>query len=227
MRIVGSASPRLRLHDLAVLAAMVVAAVAPAVAEDGVRAPNPVVERTLEVSGRQVRTTMFSNGMVVVSGRRGSERVFFRQVQLSASEYMGYLMALERDAQELAQADKLPTAGGSGGQGTVTLHVGPKAPMTFSYSSMAVHDLATTRLLATLDDLEYQVIWHEPTGTGIEGWEPQIGDVVKLRSGNRATVVDLGRDGTLTLEHEGTHIHEIVPSGLRKEVIFEVVDDEP
>jgi hypothetical protein len=196
-----------------------------AVDGDDVRAPTPVVERTLEVGGRQVRTTLFSNGVVVVSARRDGERVFFRQVELPEHDYMGYLTALQRDADELAARRTLPHASGTRGCGTVTLHVGPKAPLSFSYSSLEIHDLTTTRLLGTLDDLEYQVMFREPTGAGIEGWEPEIGDVVQLRSGTRATVVEVQRDQTLVLEHDITHIREIVPVGRRKQVIYEVVDE--
>jgi hypothetical protein len=192
-------------------------------AGDDLRAPTPVVERILDVQGRQVRTTLFSNGVVVVSVRRDGRRVFFRQVELSEDEYLGYLAALQRDATELAAADSLPSARGSGGRGTVTLHVGPKAPLIFGYSSMEVYDLTTTRLLGTLDDLEYQVMFREPTGAGIEGWEPAPGDVVSLRSGQRATVVEVAGDGTLILEHDVTHIREIVPADQRKHAIYEVV----
>lgn len=222
-----STSSATRLRRSRAVAALL-AVVTPTVAipaDDGARAPAPVVERMLEVRDREVRTTLFSNGVVVVSGRRDGERIFFRQVQLDEVEYMGYLAALERDARELANAPTLPTAGGSGGVGTVTLHIGPKAPLTFSYSSMSIQDLTTTRLLGTLDDLESQVIWREPTGAGIEGWQPEIGDVVQLRSGNRATVVELRRDGTIVLEHDTTYIHEIVPEGSRKQVIVEVVEE--
>ena len=223
----GANSASLRALRQTVAAVVVLVASVPLLkAGDGPSAPNPVVERFLEVGGREMRVTLFSNGVVVVSGQRDGERVFFRQVQLTEPEYMGYLAALERDADELSKADELPKADGSGGTGTVTLHVGPDAPLKFSYSSMAIQNLATTRLLGTLDDLEYQVIWREPTGAGIEGWEPEIGDVVLLRSGTRATVVDLGRAGTIILEHDVTHIHEIVPEGQRKQVIFEVVDEE-
>jgi len=189
-------------------------------------APTPVVERFLEIRDREVRTTLFSNGMVVVSGHRDGERIFFRQVQLEPVEYTGYLTALLQEAEALAEADEYPTAEGSGGTGVVTLHVGPNAPIEFSYSSMAVNHLATTSLLSTLDDLEHVVMTHEPTGAGIEGWEPAIGDEVRLRNGGTATVVDVQRDGTIIIEHDDTYINEVLPKDQRKNVIFEVMDDE-
>ena len=189
-------------------------------------APIPVVERILTVRDREVRTSLFSNGMVVVSGSRDGERGFFRQVQLTADEFSGYLTALERDAIELSEADQLPTYEGFGGRGVITLHLGPKPPLEFSYSSMKIYGLATTRLLSTLDDLEQFVMFREPTGAGIEGWEPEIGDVVRLRSGGLARVVDVQRDKTIIIEHESTYINEVIPEGRRKSIIFEVVDDE-
>ncbi len=227
MRNGSLSSLRISLRWTVGVVAMVAAWPSPVQADDGLRAPSPVIERTLEVRDRHVRTTLFTNGVVVVSGRRDGERIFFRQVQLTADEYMGYLNALERDSRELSGLDELPTAGGSGGTGTVTLYVGPKAPLKFSYSSMSIQNLATTRLLGTLDDLESQVVWREPTGAGIEGWEPAVDDVVQLRSGIRATVVELRRDGTIVLEHDVTHIHEIVTEGQRKQTIYEVVEEEP
>ncbi len=190
-------------------------------------APSPVVERFLTIRDREVRTTLFSNGMVVVSGHRDGERIFFRQVQLESVEYTGYLTALLQDAKALAEADEYPTAEGSGGTGVVTLHVGPEAPVEFSYSSMTINSLATTRLLSTLDDLEHFVMTHEPTGAGIEGWEPAIGDEVQLRNGGTATVVDVQRDGTIVVEHDDTYINEVISADQRKNVIFEVVGDQP
>jgi hypothetical protein len=190
-------------------------------------APVPIVERHVTIRDRQIRTSLFSNGVVVVSGSRDGERIFFRQVQLEPAELLGYVTALERDAIELAELDTLPTYDSSRGYGVVTLHLGPKSPLQFSYSSMTVYDLTTTRLLNTIDDLEQSVIWREPTGAGIEGWEPEIGDWVRLRAGGLAKVVDVQKDGTIIIEHASTYINEVIPEGQRKHIIFEVADDEP
>jgi hypothetical protein len=213
---------------VAVWATLVVAAtvVTPMEAAAQAQAPIPIVERHMTIRDRQVRTSLFSNGVVVVSGRRDGERIFFRQVQLTAAELEGYVSALERDAIELAEADELPRHEDSRGYGVVTLHLGPKSPLQFSYSSMTVYDLATTRLLNTIDDLEQSVIWREPTGAGIEGWEPEIGDRVKLRAGGFAKVLDVQRDGTIIIEHDVTYINEIIPESQRKNVIYEVLDGE-
>jgi hypothetical protein len=215
--------PHRTFSILLVIAALVIP---PTVAVAQTEAPIPVVERFLTIRDREVRTSLFSNGIVVVSGRREGERSFFRQVQLTADEFTGYFSALERDAIELSKADNLPAYNGSGGKGVVILHVGPRTPLEFSYSSMTVYDLVTTRLLGTLDDLEQFVIWREPTGAGIKGWEPEIGDIVRLRSGGQAKVVDVQRDGTIIIEHESTYINEVVSEGQRVGVIFEVVDKE-
>jgi hypothetical protein len=190
-------------------------------------APTPVVERFLTVRDREVRTSLFSNGVVVVSGRRDGEQIFFRQIVLDGDQFAGYLAAITRDAAELAHADELPSPGESGGHGTVIIHVDPSGPIQFSYSSMGVYDLATTRLLGIIDDLEQHVMFGEATGAGTAGWKPRVGDVVKLRSGDRAQVVEVRDDGTLVLEHEETYINELVPADQIRNVIFEVVDRSP
>jgi len=215
----------LRSGALVALAAVTLAA-APTTASD-TAAPTPVIERFLAVRDREVRTSVFSNGVVVVSGRRDKEQLFFRQITLDGDQFAGYLAAIQRDAAELADADELPSATGSGGRGVVTIHVDPRGPLQFSYSSLTVYDLATTRLLNTLDDLEHLVMFGEQTGAGTEGWQPRIGDVVKLRSGGLAEVVEVRDDGTLVLEHQSTYINELVPADRIRSVVFEVVEHAP
>jgi len=198
----------------------------PAAGADNV-APTPVLERFLTVRDREVRTSLFSNGVVVVSGHRDGEQIFFRQITLDDDQFAGYLAAIQRDAAELAEADELPSATGSGGRGVVIIHVDPRGPMQFSYSSMAVYDLATTRLLSTIDDLEQHVMFGPQTGAGTAGWTPRVGDVVKLRSGGLAKVIEVRDGGTLVLEHQSTYINELVPADQIPGVIFEVVERAP
>jgi len=186
-------------------------------------APTPVVERVLTIRDREVRTSLFSNGVLVVSARRAGERILFQQLTLPADQFSGYLAAIQRDASELAKADELPTARGSGGRGVVTIHVAPGGPIQFTYSSMTVYDLAATRLLATLDDLEQQVLNALPEGAGVADWQPRVGDVVRLRGGPLAEVVEVRDDGTVLLEHRGSYINELVPPGEIRNVVVEIV----
>lgn len=205
-------------------AVVILLAPAPATAsEPESSAPTPVIERFLTIRDREVRTSLFSNGVVVVSARRGDEQLFFRQVTLDTDQFAGYLSAIERDASELAEADELPSATGSGGRGLVVIHADPSGPIRFSYSSLSVYDLATTRLLNILDDLEHHVMFGDPSGAGTEGWQPRVGDVVKLRSGGTAEVIDVRDDGTIVLEHESTYINELVPADRIRSVVYEVV----
>jgi hypothetical protein len=187
-------------------------------------APTPVLERDLTIRDREVRTSLFSNGVLVVSARRAGERVVFQQLTLPADQFAGYLLAIQRDASELAEADELPTASGSGGRGVVTVHIAPGGPIRFTYSSMSVYGLAATRLIATLDDLEQQALTALTTGAGVAGWQPRVGDVVRLRGGPLAEVVEVRDDGAVLLEHRDTYINELVPPGEIRNVVVEIVE---
>jgi hypothetical protein len=162
----------------------------------------------------------------VVSVLQGGDRVLFQQIELPENEYMGYLAAVLRDAKELARAEDRLMTESLGGSGRIILSVGPKVPLTVEYSPVAVLDLATSRLVAVLDDLERRVIWGIPPGTELQGWQPRRGDRVELRSGNRATVVAIDDDGTVVLEHDGIAIHERVPPESLPSVILRVLEDE-
>ena len=189
-------------------------------------APIPVIERFLTVREREVRTSLFSNGVLVVSARRSGERILLQQLTLPADQFGGYLAAIQRDAAELAAADELPSAIGSGGRGVVIVHVAPGGPLEFTYSTMAVYGLAATRLIATLDDLEQQVLNSLPTGAGVAGWQPRPGDVVRLRGGPLAEVLEVRDDGSVLLEHRETYINELVAPGQIHSVVVEVVESE-
>lgn len=208
---------------LAVLVAAAAAGSAlPVAAEES--APIPVLERFLSVRDREVRTSLFSNGVVVVSARRGDERIFLRQLTLDGDVFAGYLAAIQRDGTEIAGADELPDADEAEGIGTVVLYTAPGGPIRFRYSSVRVYQLAVTRLLATIDDLEHQVMVAEPTGANLEGWRPRVGDVVELRQGGLAEVREVRDDGTLILEHQSTYIQQLVPAGEIRAVIFDLVE---
>lgn len=187
-------------------------------------APTPVIERDLTIRDREVRTSLFSNGVLVVSARRAGERVLFQQLTLPADQFSGYLAAIQRDASELAEADELPTASGSGGRGVITVHIAPRGPIQFTYSSMSVYGLAATRLIAILDDLEQQALTALTTGAGVASWQPRVGDVVRLRGGPLAEVVEVRDDGAVLLEHRDTYINELVPPGEIRNVVVEIVE---
>ncbi len=186
------------------------------------QAPSPIVERTLEVTGRKVRMTLFDNRVAVVSVHQGSVRVLLRQQLLDQDEYAGYLAALQRDADELAEARRHHGARGNGGNGLILLYLGPDAPVQVRYSSVTVLDLVTARLAATLDDVESRVIWGPERIPELASWRPKRGDRVELHNGTGATVREVREDGTLVLEHDGTGIHELVPVDARSNVILRV-----
>jgi hypothetical protein len=191
------------------------------------QAPSAVVERSLTVGDRTVRTTLFENRVAVVSVTRGGERVLLRQMTLTENEFIGYLAAFQRDAQELVKAERRPMTESMGGAGDITLHIGLAAPFRVHYSPVAVLDLATGRLVAALDDLERHVIWGDPNVTEIQGWQPRRGDRVELRAGGTARVIEVREDGSLVLEHEDVAINEIVTAEGRPKVVLRVLEDGP
>jgi len=188
--------------------------------------PGPLVERTLSVRSRQVRISLFENRVVVVSVSRDDERILFRQMTLDEDEFVAYLAAVQRDAIELAKGDRLSSTEATTGIGIITLYVGPKVPNEIRYSSIAVLDLVTARLVATLDDLEQRVLWGEPSAAELKGWEPKRGDRVELRNGVRAEVIEVRQDGALVLEHDATWINEVVAAGQWQTIIRQVLEDE-
>jgi hypothetical protein len=190
------------------------------------RAPTPIFERRLTVGDRSVRTSMFSNRVVVVSVRRKGELILFRKMTLDQEEFTAYFAAVQRDAEDLAKADDRPIIESMGGHGEITLHVGPEAPRRIEYSPVSVLDLATTRLVAAIDDLEARVIWGDPSSAELEGWTPSRGDRVEMRTGRRAEVIEVQRDGTIIVEHEDTWIHEVIPPDDRARVILRVLEDD-
>lgn len=191
------------------------------------QAPAPIVERSLTVGGRTVRTSLFDNRVAVVSVTRDGERTIFRQMTLPESEYIGYLAAVQRDAEEIAAAERRPKVESMGGSGTITLHIGPMAPSTVRYSPVTVLDLPTARLVAALDDLEQRVVWGDPPATELQDWQPRRGDRVELRAGGTAHVIEVREDGSIVLEHDDVAINEIVPLEGRAKVVLRVIEDGP
>ena len=183
----------------------------------------PVVERFLTMRDREVRTSLFCNGIVVVSGRRDGERIFFRQIHARRrrvhrlSHRTRARLRKSSSTRRAADGDRDP-----GDTGTVTLYVGPKAPLKFSYSSMAIYDLTTTRLSG--DPRRPRI------STSVGGSPPAPGSKVgSLRSATWSSC-ERGpghgrRDAHGRHAHARarvTHIHEIVPRASRKQSIFEV-----
>jgi hypothetical protein len=191
------------------------------------QAPTPMFERWLTVGSRTVRTSLFDNRVVVVSVRQDDEQVLLRQMELSRDEYIGYLAAVQRDADELATAENRLMTESMAGSGKIVIRIGRSEPLTVHYSPIAVLDLATSRLVAAIDDLERRVIWGPPPDTGLDGWQPRRGERVQLRTGVTARVSEVREDGTIVLEHEDVAILETVSPERRAAVILEVLEDGP
>lgn len=219
-------TPHARIASVLVAAACVAVPALRLDAADS-HAPSPVIERFLTVRDREVRTSLFSNGVAVVSVRRDGEPVLLRQLTLDQDHFAGFLAAIQRDAAAIAAADDLPSDTGAGGRGEVFVPMAPGGPLHFTYSSMAIYDLPTTRLLGVLDDIEQLVVVDTPDWAGADEWRPQAGDVVRLRRGGLAEVVEVRDDGSLVLEHQATYINELVAPGQLRAVVLELVARAP
>jgi hypothetical protein len=213
-------------QSFSAIAPLLASMAALAVAFAAEQAPTPILERRLSVGNRTVRTSMFSNSVVVVSVRYDGEQVMFRQIKLDRDEFTGYIAAIQRDAEDIDKADYPPSVESMGGHGEITLHIGPQAPRNIEYSPVAVLDLATARLVAAIDDLEARVFWGDPSNAELEGWTPRRGDRVQMRSGVLAEVIEVRLDGTIVVEHDDTWINEIIPPEHRAKVILSVLKDD-
>lgn len=191
------------------------------------QAPIPIAERFLTVGSRTVRTSLFSNRVAVVSVRLDGKRVMLRRTTLSETEHFAYLAAIQRDAEELAAGRRRPGIDSLGGHGEIILHVGPDAPRTVRYSPVEVLDLATTRLVAALDDLELRVLEGQPLHNILLDWQPRPGDRVELANGVLATVTEVWKDGTVVVEHDDSWISEQIPAEHIPTIIRRLVAEAP
>jgi hypothetical protein len=191
-----------------------------------VRAPTVVAERLLTVGDTTVRLSLFSNRAAVVSKIERDRQVFFRMLTLTEHEFNVYLVALVRDTAAIGRFDR-SSEGIGGARAVVRLQLTDGDPVEISYRSGEVLDLATARLVATLDDLERRVSETAPFHQQLRDWQPEKGDVVELVTGVRARVSDVRADGSITLEHEGVAIIEDLAEEGRVERIRRVLSEAP
>jgi hypothetical protein len=191
------------------------------------QAPVPVVERTVTQGEVATRVSLFSNRVIVVTTRRDDIQDFVRHVTLPQNEYLVYLEALEANAKKLGENPISSHVSSSNAEVTLTLHVGPDAPCTLTFSPLSSLDLPLARIMAAMDDLEQQALDANPAADAIRSWVPHKGDRVELLNGTFATVVEVWDDGLLILEHDLTYLREAVAPDVRDQVILRILEPEP
>jgi hypothetical protein len=190
-------------------------------------APVPVIERITSQGDIITRTSLFSNGVVVVTIRQADVVDFMRQITLPADQYIVYLSALETAAKELEEKPITSRVETSRANIDLTLHIGLEAPRRLQFSPMSTISLPLSRIVGVMDDLELQVRSASESAERLHNWEPKRGDRVQLMNGSYAKVVEIWDEGLLILEHEDTYVREIVPPDMRDQIILRVVDPEP
>jgi hypothetical protein len=191
------------------------------------QAPVPVAERVVTERNLATRVTLFSNGAIVVSMRRDERQDFLRRITLPDDQYMVYLVALQKNAEELGKEPISSDVSTSTATVQLTLHVGPDAPLLLRFSPMAVVSLPLSRIQGALDDLERIVLEASPSSEEIRNWTPKSGDRVQLMTGGFARVVEVLPEGVVVLEHEDTFIREMVPTDALDRVILHIMDSKP
>ena len=191
------------------------------------QAPIPVVERITARRTLNIRVTLFSNGMVVLTGRdtESDTQVFMRQTLLDHGDLMVYISMLEEDATALDIDEPVSSdVATSESEVTLVLHVGPDAPRLLRFSPVATMTMPLARIMGVLDDLHQQVLAASPSEETLRDWVPRRGDRVQLLTGEYAQVREIWEEGLVVLECEGTYLRVMVLPGRADEVILRVVE---
>jgi hypothetical protein len=191
------------------------------------QAPIAVAERTVTQRDVATRVSLFSNGAVVVTVRRGEEPDFFRRITLPDDQYMIYLSIIQTNAEELEDEPISSRIDTEDSEVVLSLHVGPSAPRSFRFSPMSGVNLALSKIMGAMDDLQTQVFDTSPSAEALRAWVPHEGDLVELMTGQFATVVEIWDDGMIILRHESTSIRESVVPSVRDQVILRIVERAP
>jgi hypothetical protein len=206
---------------LIILAAAATAAV-PVTSIDQ-RAPNPVVERLRTVSGHSTRVSLFDNRVAVVAARDSQDPPTIRRLRLSQTVYAAWLEILEQAYANVEPQIKSTTRSRDSSC-RVVLYVGRGAPRIIDISPAGGVDLATGQVMDVLDAIEREVTSAPPWADQIRAWEPRIGDRVRLAAGPLATVIELPGDDVVIIEHDSTHVREVIPADVRERVVIEILE---
>lgn len=208
-----------------IILAAAAATAAPAPSLDQ-RAPSPVVERLLTVSGRSTRVSLFDNRIAVVATRDSHGPPTIRRLRLSQTVYSAWREILEQAYAEVEPQVKSTTRSRDSSC-RVVLYVGRGAPRIIDVPPAGGVDLATGQVMDVLDAIEREVTSAPPWADQIRAWEPRIGDRIRLALGPLATVVELPGEDVVIVEHDSTHVREIIPAEARERVVVEILERGP
>jgi len=190
------------------------------------QAPVPVVERINDHRGRVTRVTLFSNHVVIVSIRSETEN-FVHQATLNFDEYMVYLQALEKCANEIGREPITSDVESRDSRTRLILHIGPDRPRILAYSPLASLNLPAARIASIIDDIENRAMASLPGEFEIKQWEPALGERVELRQGGEAYVTAIGDDGTIVLSQLDSPVSYTVAKDNRVNVVLRVIEPGP
>jgi hypothetical protein len=187
--------------------------------------PSPVVERVFNEGSRSSRLSLFDNGVAVVAVRDGEREELFRKVLLDALELAAYRAAVERDVGQVRSSDQ-PALEGLSARGVIRIWSPEGEMREVEYAPGVMLDLPTSRLVATLDDLQKRVAEASPFEDQVRRWQPQRGDVVELFGGQLAEVRDVDPDeGMIWVAYRDSAMIEMIPASARLERVLRVVSD--
>ncbi len=168
-----------------------------------------LVERIVREPTGQTRVTLFDNRVVVVHVTPEKGEPVFRQWLVPEATWRVYRTFFENELPRLEQemAEGVVTPGESG---TLRLTVPGREPLVVRYSTRKVPGLALGRILATLDDIQKQVLQRPRENLDVVQWQPREGDRVELWDGSTAVVSEVRKTGVVVLEHDDSPLIEAV-----------------
>lgn len=187
--------------------------------------PTPVAEKITTRLGTTTRVSLFSNRLVVVSVRSDTDN-FVHRAEIEPDDYMVYLQTLESAAETISNDPVSSGVESEASTTTLNLHVGPDAPVSFTYSPLASLDLSLGRIASVMEDIRIQALEALPGEIELSHWEPKIGDCVELRTGGRACVILVKDDDTVILRREDIVITYTVTEDERADVILKLIEPE-
>jgi hypothetical protein len=189
--------------------------------------PAAIVDRFTTAGDRVTRVSLFSDRVAVVSVREGDTVVLYRQMRISPEELAGYVGSLQLDASSVRTTVQAEGLAPAASRGVILLYPGSGPPRRIEYQAMTTVDLATSRLIAVLDELEARVSAVGPYYHELQSWVPQEGDRVALVNGNTAVVDRVHESGTVELLYNEVSIRELVPPDQLLKVVLRKLPVEP
>jgi hypothetical protein len=172
-----------------VIAALLLVAAAAAVAD-----PTYVVERVVTVGGEVRRTSVFRNGVAVVSRERAGEKKRVLRQPLNEIELQVLTQIVEESYPDLK---RFGSVGQSPVEGMVDLRLAPpgKDPLAVRFPLAGVQTLGATRIGQALDGLEARMTGPGGIREDLRGWQPSRGEWLELEDGRVGQVIEVAPNG--------------------------------